>query len=527
MQANAVKYNSPQTRGQATWLSAIVTCMTLTLEVFLGLSLIELLLWLPLFKAARRWMVVGLIPLLSVVSGLQFGAQYAVWAFIVLVLSGYRIVNLLRLLEERTTPARLNVVARRSSLWLIGLQLTVVVVALVGRHFGVTKLDWWYAFGFAQLFTAIVIFSSTRRHLQTTRAPQITKHLADRDLPTLSVCVPARNETEDLEACLESLVASNYSKLEILVLDDCSQNKHTPEIIRGYAQHGVHFIGGKVPPERWLAKNYAYEQLTQAANGDILLFCGVDTRFTPDSLRHMIETMLAKNKTMLSLVPRNDLPLSGQRLGLLVQPARYAWELSLPRRLLERPPVLSTCWLIERSALMDAGGFEAVSHTVVPESYFARFTASHADGYGFLQADSALGLDSAKSYVEQRATAIRTRYPQTHRRPEIVALLSLAEVTLLSLPLVTALTAALSSHWPLLALSAFTMVLLADAFSRVTTLTYRHFLSSSLFIWPFTVLFDVGLLNYSMWRYEFREVVWKDRNICIPLMRVASGLPKT
>jgi hypothetical protein len=29
-----------------------------------------------------------------------------------------------------------------------------------------------------------------------------------------------------------------------------------------------------------------------------------------------------------------------------------------------------------------------------------------------------------------------------------------------------------------------------------------------------------------MWQYEFGEVIWKDRNICIPIMQVVPELPK-
>ena len=197
------------------------------------------------------------------------------------------------------------------------------------------------------------------------------------------------------------------------MLDDCSQNKHTPEIIRSFAHDGVRFMAGKAPPEQWLAKNYAYQQLAEAANGELLLFCGVDSPFEPDSLSAIVKTLLHKHKTMISIIPRNQLPARWSLLSLLIQPSRYAWELALPRRLLERPPVLSTCWLITRKALEAAGGFAAVSHKGVPESYLARATAAEQDGYSFLQADARLGVTCQKDLDEQRATAIRTRYPQT------------------------------------------------------------------------------------------------------------------
>jgi glycosyltransferase involved in cell wall biosynthesis len=121
--------------------------------------------------------------------------------------------------------------------------------------------------------------------------------------------------------------------LEILVLDDCSQIKRTSEIIKAYAHDGVRFIDGQAPPEHWLAKNFAYQQLADQANGDLILFCGVDTQFSPDSLRAIVEVMLKKNKSMISFIPKNI--QLGQRFeSIILQSLRYAWELALPRRFL-------------------------------------------------------------------------------------------------------------------------------------------------------------------------------------------------
>ncbi|HXR49615.1 MAG TPA: glycosyltransferase, partial [Verrucomicrobiae bacterium] len=249
-----------------------------------------------------------LIIALSLLSGTITGAHFSGWAIILLIFSMYRMINLLRLVEGRTQADYLFAVSKRSSLWLIGLQLMVLLLARINHIYHIRSIVWLYALGLFQLVAASTVLASTLRHLRTTKPPAIKEHYADRDLPTLSVCIPARNETEDLEACLQSLIISNYPKLEILVLDDCSQNKRTPEIIRAFAQDGVRFVDGKVPPERWLAKNYAYKQLVDEASGELLLFCGADTRFQPESLRIMVETLLAKRKTMLSIIPRNKLP---------------------------------------------------------------------------------------------------------------------------------------------------------------------------------------------------------------------------
>jgi hypothetical protein len=243
-------------------------------------------------------------------------------------------------------------------------------------------------------------------------------------------------------------------------------------------------------------------------------------------LRQLVETLLVKHKSMISLLPINQLPGRGLR-QLLVQPSRYAWELALPRRLLNRPPVLSTCWLITADALHAAGSFKAVMHKTSPEAFFAREVARSDDGYSFMQSDAQLDIRSAKSLTEQRDTAIRTRYPQTHRRPEVTGLLSLVELAALVLPYGQLVGALLSRQWLLAALSALTILVLTNFYSRIVTLTYRHRFLASWWLLPIAVLYDVCLLNYSMWQYEFREVIWKGRNVCLPVMHVVPKLPQS
>lgn len=489
-------------------------------------TLIGLSVWLPPLWKVRRYVACAAILGLSVTSGLLFGLHPSAWTGLVVVLGIYQLINLLRLVEGRTRADYLYTVSFKGALWLTFMQLLVLAIAGLNHILHVPGKAMWLLVGLVQLALTIFLYVSARRNMRTTAVPRKIARIADRDLPTLTVCVPARNETDDLEACLKSLVHSEYPKLEILVLDDCSQNKRTPEIIREFAQKGVRFISGSVPPETWLAKNHAYQQLAEAANGEILLFCGVDTRFQPNTLAEMVEIAIQKSKRMVSFAPINTAPEPRQLEALMVQPGRYAWELTPPRRWLNRPPILSTCWLIYADDFRKAGTMKAVARSIAPESFFAKYTIKQHDSYSFMVGGKQLGLHSAKSFVHQRATAIRTRYPQVHRRPELVACLSLAEFFALVLPFI-AMIASLATHELFLAfLFAATSIISSYTYAQVVTLTYRRFLWRSIWLLPFSALYDICLLNYSMWQYEFREVIWKGRNVCVPAMHVVPSLPK-
>ncbi len=473
-------------------------------------ALLQWFMWFPSLWGQRRQVARVWIGLEIGFSAAFIYVRPGLWSAAFSFLAIYQIVNLARIIADRVHADYL----RRTSRWtgrilLLG-QLVAVLAALSLPSAPAYFVG--LALAIMQCLIALMLYSSTQRHLHTTKTLQSTKTYTDKELPSVSVLIPARNETDELHRCLEAMVASTYPKLEIIVLDDCSQNKHTPEIIRSFAQHGVRFIAGRAPDDNWLAKNYAYEQLAEAASGDYLLFCGVDLQMAPGAIRELITTMLEKQKTMLSILPQNH--QQHEALAYMIQPLRYAWELCLPRRLFNRPAVLSTCWIITRTALEAAGSFKAASRSITPESYLARTTALR-DGYSFLRSNM---LVSDKSVVEQQATAVRLRYPQLRRRPELVGMVTAIEVAGIAASLPLLCVALATSHYDIALGAGMAYGLAYIVWLQVTGIMYGFPAIAGIVLMPLAVLYDVILLHYSMYRYEFKEVRWKERNICLPVM---------
>ncbi len=488
--------------------------------VFWAISIIlELLIFSHNYFWNKRSLLAGIAFYFIVISS----ATLIFWhpniiSGLILLINCFRSLSLARIIANRTEVDYLYRSCRKTTFWLLVYQV-ILVCLWFGYHYlsrpDSLKLTLYYFVSLQLLIAGLLIFSMQRSIIKT-RLSNKLKSLPEFTLPTLSVCIPARNETTDLYECLQSLISSNYPKLEILVLDDCSQNRHTAEIIRDFAQHGVQFIKGQKPPQQWLAKNWAYQRLLSEANGELVLFCGVDIRFAPLTLELLVTTLLNKKKTMLSLVPKR---LFDTRVPL-VQSMRYYWEFAPPRRYFDRPPVLSSCWLVNRKAIQAAGGFAAVQRAIVPEAYFAKTFIKH-DGYSFLRCNEKLNLTSTKSLTEQRATAIRTRYPQLHKRPELVLLFLLFEVWFLICPFLIFMV----SFWyqPLgliQILSLIACLLLIISYVKLVKVTMPAALLSSLFSFPIVITLDVCLLIYSMFRYNFSTVEWKSRNVSPPVMRL-------
>ncbi|MHB1864679.1 MAG: glycosyltransferase family 2 protein [Candidatus Saccharimonadales bacterium] len=487
--------------------------------LLLSLALLEVAVCYMPIANSQKYLAAILAAVVGLDSMLMLYFRTSFWALLVLYISCFRVINLIRLAVARKQADYLRRTFVRSSISLATYQGLIILAAYL---INLSKLQYRYRWTIViclQLVCLLTVVMSIQRQHKKTRPKLVTELNPIGSLPTLSVAIPARNETEDLEACLSSLIACDYPKLEILVLDDCSQEKRTPEIIRQFAHDGVRFIEGEEAGSSWTAKNYAYQKLLEVANGEVILFCGCDVRFSKQTLRQMVELKLSKNKRMMSFMPINYLR-SNKLKSSLFQPLRYLWEVGLPRRFINRPPVLSTCWLIDRKYIQDFGGFKAVSRSIVPERYFARQSARRDDGYSFVCLGRELGFSSVKDFSEQQATTLRTRYPLLRKRLENVSIVSLMEFMVFIAPLGLFIYGILITDWWLMTLSVANILVAGYILYALNKLTYGRKLLLSFMYYPVIFAYDIGLLIYSMWLYEFKEVLWKGRNVCIPVMRV-------
>lgn len=472
-------------------------------------------------RSLRRLCYMFTIPFTAFAAAAFLAFDLQLLTVVIAFTALFRILNAMRATEARMKEPRLRHATRRTSWKLLVPQAGLVVLWLLNRSAGVGITDMLFVALAVALLASLVFVLSVRRTLIKTQFRKSEIYHADAELPSVSVCIPARNETEDLPACLSELIKSDYPKLEILVLDDCSQDR-TSEIIKGFAHDGVRFIAGEPPKDGWLAKNQAYQALAEAASGEILLFCGVDTRFGKSALRTMVGTMISRKKQMISVLPQG---LQTREHALLVQPMRYWWELALPRRLFNRPPVLSTVWMISRQAFFGRGEMKAVKSSILPEGYFAR-ELTVTDEYSFMRSSGALHISTAKKLGDQWQSAIRTRYPRLRRRPENVYLITLLQLWLFALPIgifVTGFFVRLGYLW---LLAGLTTLCLIYVHRKIMAAWGVQQVSLALALFPLVVVLEVFVTWLSMWRYEFSRVDWKGRDICIPVMRHYKQLPK-
>lgn len=200
--------------------------------------------------------------------------------------------------------------------------------------------------------------------------------------PLLSILVPARNEAENIEACIRSLLAQKYERLEVLILDDQSTDG-TDEIVRTIidelpARHfgRLRLLHGKTLPAGWIGKNFACHQLYQQALGDYLFFTDADTWHAPETASAVIHCMQHYKVQLLTALPDQELRSFGERLIIPLLNFTIFTLLPIPLVRLRPEPSLSMgngqLLCFERSAYAAIGGHEAVKNQILEDVRLAQ-----------------------------------------------------------------------------------------------------------------------------------------------------------
>lgn len=359
--------------------------------------------------------------------------------------------------------------------------------------------------------TAVLVVFGIRLGRSLHRFTIRKDHHAPADLPTVSVCIPARNETHAMAQCLERVLASDYEKLEVIVYDDRSKDD-TSILIRSFAHAGVRFVPGTALPEGWLGRNHALDVLAREASGSHLLFMDVDTFIRPTTISQLVNYVVGERLDMVSVIPiRSDTWRTSVVFGHL----RYFWELILSHE--AAPATATALWIIERHKLGTLGGFAPYRSNVQPESQLAALLGTKA--YHCLIGDETLGVTYEKKWRSQVETAKRLLYPMAggvwwRGIAAVVFLL------LLNTPLFVVLSG-LFMDWTIVHAKALWLLLIFMAlYSLYTNRVWRSKWWLGGLVWPAVIFQELVLLGLSVWGYGRGTITWKGRPVAAAPLRV-------
>jgi chlorobactene glucosyltransferase len=222
-----------------------------------------------------------------------------------------------------------------------------------------------------------------RRHFALNRGrrePVLTEADGDgsaTELPPLSVLVAAKDEEANIGRCIAGLLAQDYPRLQVIVIDDRSTDR-TGEIIEQYAARDARLIAlhvSELPPGLF-GKNNAMRMGVERATGEWLCFSDADCIYDSPRLLTAAGCFTRRVEVeFLSVLPRLEANTFWERV---VQPVAGAimvfW--NPPHRV--NDPRSSCAYangafmLLSRRAYDVIGGHEPVRATLNEDMHMAR-----------------------------------------------------------------------------------------------------------------------------------------------------------
>jgi hypothetical protein len=124
--------------------------------------------------------------------------------------------------------------------------------------------------------------------------------------PRISILVAARDEEDNIEACVTSLLDQDYPNLQLIVVDDRSRDR-TPAILSRLQRQGgsrLRVVTVRELAEGWFGKSHAMREGVRVSDGDWLLFTDADCRqLSPHTVSIAMGEALTQRTDFLTIIP--------------------------------------------------------------------------------------------------------------------------------------------------------------------------------------------------------------------------------
>ncbi|MFO0843458.1 MAG: glycosyltransferase family 2 protein [Gemmataceae bacterium] len=183
------------------------------------------------------------------------------------------------------------------------------------------------------------------------------------------VLIPARNEESAIAAAVEAALASRDVTLEVVVLDDHSDD-HTAAVVAELSRRDPRVRLEKAPPlpPGWCGKQHACHVLSTHARHPLLAFLDADVRVAPYGLARLAAFLRASGADLISGVPHQQTGSLAERL--LIPLIHFVLLGFLPMARMRRsthPSYAAGCgqlFLVRRDAYEAVGGHAGIRSTL-------------------------------------------------------------------------------------------------------------------------------------------------------------------
>jgi chlorobactene glucosyltransferase len=331
----------------------------------------------------------------------------------------------------------------------------------------------------------------------------------------VSVLIPARNEENNIETCLNSLLNQHYKNIEILVINDNSTD-NTENILNRISAEDprVRVFNGAPLPEDWYGKPFALHQLSSQVKGEILLFTDADTEHSPASISWAVTNMQKLKADMISGYIGQILLKFGEiiTVPLMFCLTGFIIPISLnrfSRRLNIFSVAIGQFIVIRHEVFKAIGGCEAFKKKTSEDVFLAHYVKQKGYNTRFLNISEYVKCRMYKGYRAAIEGIGKNVFDFFGKNTLIIFLVALAIFFFLILPFpLLFVCIAMSSPWTL-------HILIVNILYTITWLLM--FLSQKLnwwycFFWPLMFLNFLYMAGWSWFRtVSGKGFIWKGR----------------
>lgn len=189
--------------------------------------------------------------------------------------------------------------------------------------------------------------------------------------PLVSVCIPARDEANNIRRCVEAILRQDYPNLEVIVLDDRSTDSTLTQLKEISSRDSRLLpISGSDLPEGWAGKPHALYQASAVAKGEWLCFVDADTFLEPNALSSVYAKAVETNADLFTVMTKQILGTFWERTVMPLVMTALSVGFS-PRKVNDpkrRDAIANGQFIFIRRSIYDAvGGHERIKDQIVED----------------------------------------------------------------------------------------------------------------------------------------------------------------
>ena len=192
---------------------------------------------------------------------------------------------------------------------------------------------------------------------------------------SVSIVIPCRNEEQVLDTTLAAITNMDYENYEVIVVDDCSEDRSQSVAKKYLRKDQDKLVIGKDVPQGWVGKMWALQQGVEHATGEWLLLSDADILYPRNSLTQLLSVAKKNNHDLVSVMV--SLTAKSFWEKLLVPAFVYFFKILYPFKAIRKShrkvaAAAGGCVLIKKQVLKEIGGISSIQKELIDDVALAK-----------------------------------------------------------------------------------------------------------------------------------------------------------